>query len=610
MVLKSVAGLIVMLFLTPSLIAKTWYIRPDGGTRFSQNVAGGQCDGSADAPYPGHGSNQHCAFKDFRYLWDDDSGRVGSGAWVIAGGDTILVRGCSASRNQAKPANPDCRIGWDQPTGACSGGVGANCWCYGVGSYTCFNPPIPSGTAAHHTRILGANYANCNAGGGTDPRSYRSNLTQLFGGFSLQFTFNLQNARYVDIQCIELTTHNGQCTTSGDPAYPRPCSNNQPLDDYAQNGFQFNNKSSNIILQDVYVHGFNASGISGPIGGPVTLTRVFVGFNGFSGWNFDNGGNTPDAAGSSIEAHFVTMIGNGCYEEYPVKHVFSAQACYDDSSNGFGDAWSGQDTDMDSFTCDHCVMAYNTKDAFMGPHTTIKKLTIESSQSYGNMGAQWKWNNAPGARTVFINNLTVGSCTRFAETIPGAAHSFAKSSGLPGAYLTDFCRAGGNTVAINSQQNSTVQFANNTFVDYASTVFLLGCGPVKNNRNKMCGNTPFIFKNNIFLGYTLKGGEAPALLYIDDPSIKVVSDHNIDFGNRASFLAGCAHGNICSDPLLINEPPQKPWTTLQFLDNFNFIPQNNSPAVGRGVAINEVTMDYFGKMRPNPPSIGAVEPHR
>ena len=117
---------------------------------------------------PAVGTNRHCAFKDFRYMWDDKSGKVGAGAWVIAGGDTVIIRGCTAGAGQKNPSNPNCRIGWDAPTG-----TGDNLWCYGVGSYTCYNPPIPAGTAAQHTRILGQNYASCNVGGATNPKTVR-----------------------------------------------------------------------------------------------------------------------------------------------------------------------------------------------------------------------------------------------------------------------------------------------------------------------------------------------------------------------------------------------------------------------------------------------------
>ena len=148
-----------------------------------------------------------------------------------------------------------------------------------------------------------------------------------------------------------------------------------------------NYKTANITLQKVYVHDFNSAGYDGPIGGVINMTRVFSGFNGFAGWDFDDGSDTPDVTGSQILAHYATMTGNGCYEEYPVTHAFSAQACYD-LSGGFGDAWSGQDTDLDTFVCDHCLMTYNTKDAFIGLHSNVKTLIITNSQSYGNMGAQ------------------------------------------------------------------------------------------------------------------------------------------------------------------------------------------------------------------------------
>jgi hypothetical protein len=338
------------------------------------------------------------------------------------------------------------------------------------------------------------------------------------------------------------------------------------------------------------------------------MTRVFSGFNGKVGWQFDDGSNTPDAPGSSITASYVTMIGNGCYEEYPVTHAFSAQACYDDSSGGFGDAWSGQDTDLDTLICDHCLMAYNTKDAFIGPHTNVKTLTITNSQSYGNMGAQWKWNNTPNSTTIFQNNLTIGNCARFQAPIPGAPHSFALSSGLGGAYLSDYCRAGGNTVAINSQQNSHVLFGHNTFVDYLDTVFLLSCGPANKNHNEMCSTTSFVFTNNIFLGYYLKGNEPPGLFYIDDKSIKVTSSHNIEYGNRSGYSDKCGGDIICSDPRLVNQPPQQAWTNQTFLDDFNFYPKSDSPAIRHGTPMSGVSTDYYGTPRPNPPTIGAVEP--
>ena len=597
----------------------TWYVRPDGGTRYSANVTSGQCNGQYDASYAstgGTGVNQNCAFNDFRYLWDDESGAVGAGAWVIAGGDTVIIRGCTASANQTNPSNPDCRIGWDAPTG-----TGANLWCYGVGSYTCYNPPIPAGTATQHTRILGQNYANCNVGGATNPKTYVSNLTQLFGGFSLTFTFNLGSTSYVDVQCIELTTHNGQCTSGGSPAYPRACSSSQPVDDYAQAGFLTNNTTSNILFQDVYVHGFNASGFDGPIGGPINMTRVFSGFNAFAGWNFADDSDTPNAASASINANYVTMIGNGCYEQYPIVNSFSAQACYDDVSGGFGDSWSGQDTGLASFTCNHCVQMYNTKDGFIGPHVQVGSLTITNSVSMGNMGQQWKWGAALSSTVLFQDNLTVTNCYRMSETIPGAAQNFALSTGLGGSYLSDFCRAAGNGFGNITRAGSTNNFIGNTIIAANPTIVDYGCGYVTRTTfvpETNCNTSPLIWTNNNILGYVDPiVGTAPGLWYLDptaDGSLIVNSTYNNEYGIR---LGDTCSGNIlCSDPLLVNEPAQTWPGSEAALDVFTPTTTGNSfyptaltsPLIGAGMAINGLTTDYYGVTRPTPPTIGAVEP--
>jgi hypothetical protein len=595
---RRVLWLLLVMLVSMPLFGKTWFVRPDGGTRYSSNVTSGQCDGKTDAPYGGKGTNQHCAYNDFRYLWDDDSGGVGQGAWVIAGGDTVIVRGCKALPSQQHPSNPDCRVGWDMSTGNAP-----NKWCYAVGSYGCFNPPIPAGSASQHTRILGQNYAACNTGGATNPKLYESNLTQLFGGFSLAYTLNLKNTKYVDIQCLEITSHNGACILSGLPRYPRSCNTSQPLDDYAGSGVLANNATSNVTFQDVYIHGFNSAGLFGPIGGPITMTRMFIGFNASSGWNFDDGHDTPDAAGSSINANYVIMEGNGCYEQYPIVNAFPAQVCYDSESQGFGDSWSGQNTTLDSFICNHCQMLYNTKDGFIGPHTWITNLTITNSTSIGNMGQNWKWGGKSVPATVtFTNNLTVGNCNRMSQPLPGAPANYNQ-------HLSLFCRASGMVLGSIIPAGSTWTIANNTWVTYQPTSFEIACpGKVP------CPSTVNL-TNNIFLGYTNPSqrsfsGEDPALYYIEDSSIHKVATNNVEYGMRNGDCPNGGKGNICRDPQLVGEPANRTLPAESTLDNFNFRPTSGSPANGRGIAVSGVTTDYHGSARPNPPSIGAVEPSR
>ena len=574
---------------TLPLSATTWFVRTDGGTHYSATTHRGQCDGKADVAYPGSGSNRHCAVNNFQYLWLN--GVYGSSQWVISGGDTVVIRGCAALPGEQKSDAPHCRIGIITTDNNSSTSI-----CQGVNApWGCSPPPIPGGTSTNHTRILGgcAYDGNCTPISGPYPYG-AINETQLYGGFGTGGVLYLTGSQYVDVEGLEITTHNGQCTQVGAPAYPAGCGS---TNDYAKWGIVVGNTTSNITLQDIYIHGMTQIAMGGPIGGPFKLNRVSMDFNAFAGWNFDDGHSTPNGLGSSITANNVTMIGNGCLEEYPIMHKqFPALSCWDSNSAGFGDSWSGQDTKLDSFICDHCVMAYNTKDGFIGPHTLIHYLKITNSKSSGNMGQQWKWGTTPGSTTIFENNLTIGDCARLSAPMPGAPPGYNR-------YLSNFCRAAGDVFSFFTGANSTILLANNTVVADSNTVFDIGCAPANT-----CQSTPIDFINNVFLGYRLKGAEAPGLIYPNDRSIKVTAHHNIEYGNRSGYA--CSRGDICSDPRLTGEPAQSDWNDQTFLDNFNFTPQPDSPAVGRGVPVSGISTDYDGRPRSNPPSIGAVEAHK
>ncbi len=272
---------------------------------------------------------------------------------------------------------------------------------------------------------------------------------------------------------------------------------------------------------------------------------------------------------------------------------------------------AGQTTELDSFTCDHCYIAYNTKDAAIGPHTLLKNLSLTNSYFVGNMGQQGKWGMEPNSATVFTNNLFVGNCNRMSQQLPGAAQNFAINTGLNGSYLSNFCRAAGNVFDYFSDANSTVLFANNTFVTYSPTFFDFGCGTAG-----ACGTSPYVLKNNIFLGYITStsyypnSGQAPGLYYIDESSVSLASSYNIEFGVRNGDCSSGGTGIICSDPQLVSEPAQGTIPPESTLDNFNFYPATSSPAIGAGVAVPGVTTDYYGVTRPSSPTIGAVEPQK
>jgi len=594
----------------------TWFVRPDGGTRYSANMPNGQCDGQADTAYPGTGTNQHCSFVDVRYMWMD--GTYGNSSWVMAGGDTLVIRGCTAAPGQQNPDNPHCRIGWDKATGNDS----QNFWCAGVSAFWgCSMPPPPNGSATQHTKILGGcAYGTYSCTPVIGYPYTGNNLTQLFGGFASGAVMYLSGSQYVDVEGLEITSHNGACSTigGGGQQYPSSCSSGVPVSDSANWGVVITNTSSNILLQDLYIHGFTNLGIGGPLGGPTTLNRVSIDFNAFAGWNFDDGIPTPDAPGSSLTQSYVTMVGNGCLEEYPIVHTqYPAKSCWDQGSGGFGDAWSGQASLLSSFTCDHCNISYNMKDGAMGPHSLIHNLKLTNSVWIGNMGQSGKWGQDAGSTFLFENNLMVGNCMRLSQQLPGAAQNFNITTGLPGSYLSTYCRAGGPLFDYFADTGSSVNFTNNTFIAYQPIFFEMGCNTVGG-----CLTTPYNFTNNIVLGYMssytaspFNPGTLPDMYYFDWTNpVDMVSSRNIEYGIKSGDVCG-TNGILCVDPLLTSEPSQT-WISEATLDVFNpfagsgnsFYPSSTSPAVRAGTAISGLTTDYYGIARPNPPSIGGVEP--
>ena len=571
---KSAATSIVVSAPGPTGPGTTWYIRPDGGTRYSANAPTGQCDGQADVAYSGSGTNQHCAFSDYRFLYDDQSYQ--NSAWVIAGGDTVIIRGGPY------------RIGVSQGTNP------ADIWCNGFGNpYGCFNPTIPAGSPTQHTRILGENYGSCS----------QSNMTQLYGGFGLWSVINLDGAQYVDVQCVELTRHS-QCVRFGVPALPSYCNSSFPIDDYAANGMITDQNTHDILIQDVWIHGFTSRGIIGPIGGTVTATRVDIAYNGAAGWDFDDGNTTP-SLNAVLNLSSVIIEWNGCNQAYPGT---GAVSCYDDTSGGYGDGIGTPAGTCLTAHVDHSTFRYNTQDGYDMLHndTGNCSMSITDSTSYGNMGSQFKWgpNDNP---MVFTNNTVLANCMRLSAPFPGQPSTY-------NANLHDLCRAS-DSIAFGFRDGGTLLMANNTIVATAPTTFDSSCSGTypQTPGQGTCANSTFTFENNIVYGIddpsTYNAGGVPGgpgAFYYDTPIGHVIRTNNIYFGMGHGF--NCSTGfpaEQCQDPLFVGEPV---FTQESDLDNFNFKISSGSPAVGAGIPIPSLTLDYSGASRPNPPSLGALEP--
>jgi hypothetical protein len=568
---RKILWLYLLLLAVAPLSAETWYVRRDGGSRFSAKTRTGQCDGKADAAYRGKGTNQHCAFNDYRYLWDDKSYTVN--AWVIAGGDTVILR------------DGPWRVGFNQ------GASGGDVWCaHGTGPFDCFNPPIPAGTASQHTRILGENYSNCGS----------NNKTQIFGGFGVGVALNLGDTQFVDIQCLEITRHS-QCTRHGYPVYPSGCSSSFPLDDYDGSGIVTNVSTRDLALTDIWVHGHTDRGIIGAIGGVVTCLRCVISYNGMAGWDFDDGRATPFGAGAQWNFLYSTIEWNGCNQEYPITHTYPAISCYGQSSGGYGDGVGTPAGTGFSANIDHSTFRYNTQDGLDLGHIDTGKhiLNITNSTAYGNSGGAFKW-GANATAAMFVNNLVLGNCLRMSVPIAGAPETY-------NTHLSDFCRAE-DTLSFNLRQGGTALFENNTIVSYSPTIFDIDCW-----EDHGCSASTLTLKNNIIFGYENPatfnlGGKpgGPGGLFFQHPIGNVIRSNNLYYGIRGLRCVTLLHGEHCDEPKFQSQPK---FSKEQDLDNFNFHLAPGSPAIRSGANLPELKTDHDGN--PRPPSgnynLGALE---
>lgn len=553
-----------------------WFVRPDGGTRFSSNVPMGQCDGMADAAYPGTGVNQHCAFNDVRYLWSDATYSTGTTfpgwGWIGKGGDTYFIRGTIASKVSY-------RIGWNSASTYCDGSV-----CFGLtgNPYGSGAPPPPSGTASQHTRILGENYAACHDAAAK---------TQLHGGWAVDTVLSLSGSSYVDLSCLDITDF----SACGRASQKVGCDATQ---DFAQVGIGLYSTSTYITLDDIHIHGMAAAGIAGPPGTGFVANYLDLLGNASSGWNADPGDGTT-GVGTLDVTHF-DISWNGCAEEYPVVDAVPYGDCTDDSSGGYGDGFGTTTAPSPApgwqVHFDQGLVSYNTQDGLDALHIGGPGSTMTATRvlAYGNQGQQLK---VGGATATIQNSVVVGNCEAMTtQTIPGTPTGF-------GSALADPCRAGNTAVLINVTPGDPAVFQFNTVfesgaigleVEYATS----DTGP---------GNT-LKFNDNVFVGFLDSASSKNGSTLYSNTDLNMLTNPGASWTNNATYHQNSnwtcpAMGEtnaVCGDPGLVDE-------TYHAYGYGNMAPTANSALLGKGVSIPGITTDYLGTSRKNPPTIGAYE---
>lgn len=592
-----------------SRAAQTWYVRLDGGTRYSSGMTTGQCNGQADASYAtavaaggGVTTNLPCAFNEVEYLWQDGTYTLGPNAgpttfpnwgWVIAGGDTVIIRGSIGT-------DATYRVGWNNPSGAYDATTG-HYWGAQGDPYGSGAPPPPSGTSAQHTVIHGENYAACHTA---------SAKTQLHGGYGVSTVLSMVGVSYVDVACLDITDFSN-CGKDGQAI---GCNSTVgTLSDYAENGIEWYNTSTYDTLTDIHIHGMASVGMVGATGTGTVFSYLDVIGNAGSGWNADDGSGTS-GTGTLLVQNF-NVAWNGCTEEYPIVDPLPYFDCTDDNTSGYGSAGYGDGFGTATTTSnpgwqvhwDQGNVFYNTQDGLDQLHIYggDSSTTLTRVLAYGNMGQQLK---IGGSTSIIQNSVIISNCNALRQAIPGVPVGY-------NTLLSDYCRAADAGMLITVNDGSTSIYQNNTYYSASSTG--IGMEITDTCTTSTClikyDNNIFVgFLNNAADGYPSGGtGEYSNPLYLDDGVSTAFTNAGSSFSNNITFHSNstwtCPQSYIdetnalCADPQLVDET----W------HNYSF--GNMSPASGGSIALHagmylsSLTTDFTGATRANPPSIGGYE---
>jgi hypothetical protein len=458
--------------------AQTYYVRPDGG-------GSAQCTGRVDAPYPGSGAGQPCAWDHpFRALPPGGSPR-------IAGGDTLMI------------AQGSYKMGYGAP--------GTQGVCEADGAFECFMPPVPGGPdPLHPTRILGAGWdSGC------------SHPPELWGSQRTNQILNLTGASNVEIACFEVTDHSG-CVEfhSGGLACER---DQYPFGDWAAEGLHAED-SANVRLADLDIHGLASNGVHAGRLANWTVENVRIAGNGWAGWDGDIDGGDSNS-GDMVFHHWVVEW-NGCGETYPNR---KPNGCWAQTAGGYGDG-VGTGATGGNWIIEDSSFLHNTSDGLdLLYHSLGGGITLDRVHAEGNAGNQVKVTG----QVSIVNSLLVGNCAFF--------------EGQPFTFNVDPCRALGNSLEVVFTGGEQDSILNTTF--YGQGDGLVGAGPregyncdgtetLSGTNNVFLGDEDFFdpgdiaflfyqedcadltFQGDYSLAYNLKNTAAP---YVDPP---YPSQHN------------------------------------------------------------------------------------
>jgi hypothetical protein len=431
-----------------------YYVRPDGGSP-------AQCTGRADAPYPGGGTGQACA-------WDHPFRALPPGGIPrIAGGDTLIVAQGAYMMGYGAPGAGDCEA---------------------EGAYDCHMPPIPGGPdVAQPTRILGAGW---DAGCPSPP--------ELWGSERAWTVVNLQGSSHVEVACFEITDHSS-CVESH--AQDRGGSewtcerDDPPYGPWADTGLSAAD-SEDVTLRHLDIHGLAGAGVRAGRLADWTVEDVRIAANGWVGWEGDIDGE--DANAGTMTFRRWTVEWNGCAETWPGG---APVGCWAQSAGGYGDG-VGTGHTGGRWIIEDAAFLYNTSDGLDLLYATEAGASVEIRRTVarGNAGDQIKT-----AGPTLIENVVAASQCAFFE-------------GKPFTYDVDPCRAGGSAVALTLRTGNEATIVHATITGQGDCLLIAEC-----QGGYACDGSEAVWlRNSIFLGHAEygSGGDTTCLAWTDmDPGL-------------------------------------------------------------------------------------------
>lgn len=464
-----------------------YYVRPDGGSVE-------QCTGLADAPYPGSGVQQPCAWNHpFQAL-------PPGGAPRINGGDTLIIAAGEYPMGYGAPGADNCEA---------------------ESAFDCLMPPIPGGPSPEQpTRILGAGW---DTGCAAPP--------ELWGTGRPWFIINMTDSSSVEVNCLEITDHSA-CVEdhTGGLACER---DNPPYGDWASYGL-YAEDSANVHLANLNIHGLAAGGIHAGRLRDWTVENVRIAGNGTVGWDGDLWDDDGDANSGRLLFRHWLVEWNGCGETYPAGDPVG---CWGQEAGGYGDGVGTGETGGDWIIEDSAFL-HNTSDGLdLLYHTLGGSVTLNRVRAEGNAGNQIKI----AGQSAITNSILVGSCAFFEDQ--------------PFTYWVDHCRALGSTLVFAYTGGEQISVVNSTI--YGQGDGLLGAGPREGfscdgSETLTARNSIFMGDADYF-----DPSDITFMFYQEEcGSLKLDSDYNLAYnvknmacGLDGDFTTSGSH-DICQNPQL------------------------------------------------------------